>query len=110
MHISKLFGKTLREVPAEADTVSHQLMLRTGMIYQIAAGVYSYLPLGWRALRKIEQIIREEMNSVGGQELLMPTLQPFEIWEETGRDLAFGKSLFVLNDRRDRKLCLGPTH
>ena len=110
MHVSKLFGKTQREVPSEADTASHQLMLRTGMIYQIAAGIYAYLPLGWRALRKIEQIIREEMNGVGGQEILMPTLQPFEVWEETGRDLAFGKSLFVLNDRRDRKLCLGPTH
>ncbi len=110
MHVSKLFGKTQRELPAEADTISHQLMLRTGMIHQIASGVYAYLPLGWRALRKIEQIIRDEMDAAGGQEILMPTLQPFEIWEETGRNIAFGDSLFTLKDRRDRKLCLGPTH
>ncbi len=110
MRISKLFGKTQREVPAEADTVSHQLLLRAGMISQVATGVYSYLPLAWRALRKIENIIREEMNKAGGQELSMPVLQPLELWQETGRDLAFGKGLFVLSDRRDRKLALGPTH
>jgi prolyl-tRNA synthetase len=110
MRISKLFGKTQREVPAEADTVSHQLLLRAGMISQVATGVYSYLPLAWRALRKIENIIREEMNKAGGQELSMPVLQPLELWQETGRDQAFGKGLFVLSDRRDRKLALGPTH
>ncbi|MEE8470344.1 MAG: proline--tRNA ligase [Dehalococcoidia bacterium] len=110
MRLSKLFGKTLREVPAEAETASHQLLLRTGMIQQVAAGVYSYLPLAWRVLRKIEQIIREEMDAAGGQELSMPVLQPFEIWEESGRDLAFGKGLFTLQDRRERKLVLGPTH
>ncbi len=110
MRISKLFGKTQREVPAEADTVSHQLLLRTGMISQVAAGVYSYLPLAWRVLRKIENIIRDEMDKAGGQELSMPVLQPLELWQETGRDLAFGKGLFVLSDRRDRKLALGPTH
>ncbi len=110
MHVSKLFGKTLRELPAEADTASHRLLLKAGMIHQVAAGVYAYLPLGWRTLRKIEQIVREEMDAVGGQEILMPALQPFEIWEETGRDIAFGESLFTLKDRRDRKLCLGPTH
>jgi prolyl-tRNA synthetase len=110
MRISKLFGKTQREVPSEADTASHQLLLRAGMISQVATGVYSYLPLAWRVLRKIENIIREEMDKAGGQELSMPVLQPLELWQETGRDLAFGKGLFTLSDRRDRKLALGPTH
>jgi len=97
-------------VPAEAETASHQLLLRAGMIHQVAAGVYSYLPLAWRVLKKIEDIIRDEMNKAGGQELTLPVLQPLELWQETGRDLAFGKSLFILSDRRDRKLALGPTH
>lgn len=110
MRLSQLFTRTLREVPAEAETVSHQLMLRSGMIHQVAAGVYAYLPLGWRVLRRIEQIIREELDRVGGQELMMPVLQPLELWERTQRHHAFGKSLFVLKDRRDRMLCLGPTH
>ena len=110
MRISNLFGKTLREIPSEAETVSHQLLLRAGMIQQEAAGVYSHLPLAWRVLRKIEDIVRQEMDAAGGQELKMPVLQPLEIWLETGRDQAFGKGLFVLTDRRDRKLALGPTH
>jgi len=110
MRLSKLFGKTLREVPAEAETASHRLLLKSGMIHQVAAGVYSYLPLGWRVLRKMEQIIREEMDAAGGQELFMPVLQPLEIWEGSGRHLAFGKSLFTLKDRRDRSLVLAPTH
>jgi len=110
VRISKLFGKTQREVPAEAETVSHRLLLKAGMIHQVAAGVYSYLPLAWRVLKKIENIIREEMNAAGGQELMLPVLQPLELWQETGRDLAFGKGLFTLSDRRDRKLALGPTH
>ncbi len=110
MRISKLFGKTQREIPAEADTASHQLLLRAGMIHQVAAGVYSYLPLAWRVLKKIENIIRDEMDKAGGQELMMPVLQPLELWQETGRDLAFGKGLFTLSDRKERKLCLGPTH
>ncbi len=110
MRISKLFGKTQREAPAEAETVSHQLLLRAGMISQIAAGVYSYLPLAWRVLKRIETIIREEMDAAGGQELMMPVLQPLELWQTTGRDQAFGKGLFTLCDRRDRDLCLGPTH
>jgi prolyl-tRNA synthetase len=100
----------LREVPAEAETASHQLLLKAGMIQQVTSGVYSYLPLGWRALRKMEQVIREEMDGAGGQELHMPVLQPYEIWQESGRDVAFGKSLFTLIDRRERKLVLGPTH
>jgi len=80
------------------------------MIYQVAAGIYSYLPLAWRSLRKIEDIIRGEMNAAGGQELAMPVLQPLELWRKTGRDRAFGRGLFVLYDRRERELCLGPTH
>ena len=110
MRFSQLFGKTLRQVPSEADSISHQLLVRAGMIHQVAAGVYSYLPLGWRVLRKIENIIREEMDRAGGQELMMPVLQPLELWEETGRHLAFGKTMFSLRDRRDRTLFLGPTH
>jgi prolyl-tRNA synthetase len=110
VRISKLFGKTLREVPAEADTVSHQLLLRAGMVNQLASGVYSYLPLAWRVLKKIENIIREEMDKAGGQELSLPVLQPLELWQLTGRDRAFGKGLFVLYDRRERRLALGPTH
>jgi len=110
LRISKLFGKTQREVPAEAETVSHQLLLKAGMIYQVAAGVYSYLPLAWRVLKKIENIIQDEMDKAGGQELMLPVLQPIELWQETGRDRAFGKSLFTLLDRRERQLILGPTH
>jgi prolyl-tRNA synthetase len=110
MRISKLFGKTQKETPAEAETASHRLLLRAGMIHQVAAGVYAYLPLGWRALKKIADIIRDEMDKAGGQELMMPVLQPLELWQETGRDKAFGKGLFTLTDRRERKLVLGPTH
>jgi prolyl-tRNA synthetase len=110
MRVTELFGKTQREIPTEADTSSHQLLLRTAMIHQVAAGIYSYLPLGWRVLRKIENIIRDEMDKAGGQELRMPTLQPVELWDETGRHLAFGDVVFTLHDRRERKLILGPTH
>jgi len=110
MRYSKLFGKTLRQAPAEAESISHRLLLRSGMVAQIAAGVYSYLPLGWRALRKIENIIREEMDKAGGQELMLPVLQPFELWQQSGRCLSFGQSLFTLTDRKEHKLALGPTH
>jgi prolyl-tRNA synthetase len=110
MRFSRLFGKTLKEIPSEADTTSHQLLIRAGMIQQEAAGVYSYLPLGWRVLKKIEQIIREEMDRAGGQELMLPSLQPFELWEKSGRYPAFGKTLFTITDRRDHTLVLGPTH
>jgi len=108
--LSKLFGKTQREIPAEAGTASHQLLLKSGMIRQLASGVYSYLPLAWRVLGKIEDIVRNEMNKAGGQELSMPVLQPIELWQKTGRDLAFGKGLFTLFDRKERQLALGPTH
>jgi len=110
MRFSKLFGKTLRQAPAEAESVSHQLLLRAGMIAQEAAGIYSYLPLGWRVLKKIENVIREEMDKAGGQELMLPVLQPFELWQQSGRYASFGKSLFTLTDRKEHILALGPTH
>lgn len=110
MRISQLFGKRLREIPAEADTDSHRLLLRAGMISQLAAGVYSYMPLALRSLRKIENIVRDEMNKTGAQEVLMPTLQPIELWQKSGRDMAMGQTLFHLSDRKDRELVLGPTH
>ena len=110
MRFSTLLGKTTRQVSAEADIISHQLMLKTGMIYQVATGVYAYLPLGWRAINRICHIIREELDILGSQELSMSVLQPMEIWRKTGRDLAFGDNLFTLKDRHDREFCLGPTH
>jgi prolyl-tRNA synthetase len=110
LRLSKLFGRTLKEIPAEADSLSHQLLVRAGMIQQVAAGVYAYLPLGWRVLRKIECIIKEEMDRAGGQELMMPSLQPLELWEQSGRLPSFGKTLFTLIDRKEHKLALGPTH
>jgi len=110
VRFSKLFGKTLRQAPAEAESVSHQLLLRAGMIAQEAAGIYSYLPMGWRVLKKIENVIREEMDKAGGQELMLPVLQPFELWQQSGRYVSFGKSLFTLTDRKEHTLALGPTH
>jgi prolyl-tRNA synthetase len=110
MRFSKVFGKTLRQAPAEAESVSHQLLLRAGMIAQEAAGIYSYLPLGWRVLKKIENIVRDEMDKAGGQEVMLPVLQPLELWQQSGRDAAFGKSLFTLTDRKEHMLALGPTH
>ncbi len=110
MRMSRLFGRTLREVPADAEHESHMLMLRARLMEQLAAGVYSYLPLGYRALRKIEQIVREEMDRAGGQEILMPALQPVDLWEESGRKQSMGETLFTLTDRRERHLALGPTH
>lgn len=110
MRVSRLFGKTLREVPAEAELASHRLMLRAGMIYQVSSGIYSYMPLAWRSLRKIEEIIREEMNAAGGQEVRMPVVQPEEIWHASGRSEIMGDLLFRLSDRRDRPLVLAPTH
>ncbi len=108
--MSRLVSKTQREIPAEADTISHQLLIRAGMIQQVTTGVYSYLPLARRVLNKIENIIRQEMDEAGGQEVVMPILQPLEWWQESGRAEGFGKTLFIVTDRRDRKLVLGPTH
>jgi prolyl-tRNA synthetase len=107
---SRFFGKTLREDPSEAETASHRLLLKAGMIRQMASGLYSYLPLAWRSLRKIEGIMRQEMDAAGGQEVRLPALQPQELWEETGRREAFGQNLFTLQDRRERPLVLAPTH
>ena len=110
MRASKLFAPTLREVPAEAEVVSHQLMLRAGMLRKAAGGIYNYLPLTWRVLKKIEAIVREEMDEAGGQELLMPIIQPAELWQETGRWDVYGDEMFRLHDRHGRNFCLGPTH
>jgi len=108
--MSKLYAPTLREVPAEAEIASHQLMLRAGMIRKAAGGVYSYLPLALRTLRKIEKIVREEMDAKGGQEIAMPIVQPAEIWQQTGRWDVYGDEMFRLKDRHQRDFCLGPTH
>ncbi len=107
---STSFQRTLRQAPAEAETDNHALLLRAGLVDQLASGIYSYLPMGWRVLRKIEQIIREEMDAAGGQELMLPVLHPIELWEQSGRRQAMGQTLFVLTDRRERELALGPTH
>jgi prolyl-tRNA synthetase len=110
MLVSQLYAPTLRETPAEAEVVSHQLMLRAGMIRKAAGGVYTYMPLALRILRKIETIVRQEMDAKGGQELLMPIIQPAEMWQETGRWSVYGDEMFRLKDRHNREFCLGPTH
>jgi prolyl-tRNA synthetase len=110
MRQSQLFVNTLREAPADAEVASHKLLLRAGFIRQLAAGIYTYLPLGWRVLRNIERIIREEMDGAGAQELLMPTLQPAELWMESGRYHTYGPELIRLADRHQREFALGPTH
>lgn len=110
MRTSKLYAPTLREIPAEAEVISHKLMLRAGMIRKAAGGLYTYLPLAWRTLRKIMQIVREEMDAAGGQEIAMPIVQPAEIWQETGRWSVYGDEMFRVNDRHGRNFCLGPTH
>ena len=110
MRATKFLAPTLREVPAEAEVISHQLLLRAGFIRRTAAGVYTYMPLAMRVLKKIEQIIREEMDRQGGQEILMPILQPAELWQESGRWDVYGPELFRLKDRHERDFALGPTH
>ncbi len=110
MRVSQLYAPTLRETPAEAEVISHQLMLRAGMIRRATGGIYTYMPLALRILRKIETIVRQEMDAKGGQELLMPIMQPAEIWQETGRWDVYGDEMFRLKDRHNRAFCLGPTH
>ena len=110
MKLSQLLTSTLREAPADAEIVSHKLMLRAGMIRQLAAGIYTWLPLGFRILKKVETIIREEMNSVGAQEILMPAVQPAELWRESKRWEHYGPELLRINDRHEREFCFGPTH
>ena len=109
MRLSQFLSRTLRSDPSEAETSNHKLMLRAGMIQQLAAGVYSYAPLAQRSLTKISNIIRQEMDAAGGQEIRMPVLQPIEIWNKSGRAAAFGDNLFTVEDRRGRRMVMAPT-
>lgn len=110
MRASQFYIPTLKETPADAEIASHRLMLRAGMIRKVAAGIYSWLPLGWRTLRKVENIVREEMNRIGSLEVLMPSVQPAELWQESGRWQEYGAELLRFKDRHERDFCLGPTH
>src|SRR3982074_1921670 len=110
MRLSQYFLPLLRENPSEAQIVSHRLMLRAGMIRQSSAGIYSWLPLGFRVLQKVEQIVREEQDRAGAQELLMPTLQPAELWKESGRYDDYGKEMLRIKDRHERDMLYGPTN
>ncbi|HOY23594.1 MAG TPA: proline--tRNA ligase, partial [Cellvibrio sp.] len=110
MRSSRFLIATLKETPADAEVISHQLMLRAGMIRKLASGLYTWLPLGLRVLRKVENIVRTEMNKSGAQEVLMPVVQPAELWEESGRWQQYGPELLRINDRHNRGFCLGPTH
>lgn len=110
MKASQLFYPTLREIPSEAEIISHQLLLRAGFVRKTTAGVYTYLPLAQRVLKKISDIVREEMNKAGGQEVMMPIIQPRELWEKSGRWSLYGEEMFKLSDRRQRDFALGPTH
>ena len=110
MKTSQLLTPTLREAPAEAEVISHQLMLRAGLIRQLAAGIYTWLPLGLRVLRKVERVVREEMDAAGAQEIMMPAVQPAELWRESGRWEKYGPELLRLHDRHEREFCFGPTH
>ena len=110
MKMSKMYIRTLREVPAEAVLPSHIFMLRTGMIRKLVSGIYGFMPLGKRVLSKVENIVREEMDHAGAQEILMSALQPAELWKESGRWSAYGPEMWRIRDRNDREFCLGPTH
>ena len=110
MRLSDYFLPLLKENPSEAQIVSHRLMLRAGMIRQSSAGIYSWLPLGFRVLQKVEQIVREEQDAAGAQEMLMPTLQPAELWRESGRYEDYGKEMLRIRDRHERDMLYGPTN
>ena len=110
MKMSQMYIPTLKETPADAEVISHQLMLRAGLMRKLSSGIYTYLPLGYRVIRKFEDIVREELNKAGAQELLLPALQPAELWEESGRFQNYGPELMRLKDRHGRDFCLGPTH
>lgn len=110
MYLSKMFVPTRKEVPAEAEVLSHQLMLRAGLMRKVASGVYGYLPLGYRVIKNIQKIVREEMDAAGSQELIMPAVLPAELYQATGRWDVYGPEMFKLKDRSDRDFCLGPTH
>ncbi|HHJ64851.1 MAG TPA: proline--tRNA ligase, partial [Aquifex aeolicus] len=110
MRWSRFFLYTMKEDPAEAEAPSHRLLLKAGFIKQVSAGIYEILPAGWRVIRKIEKVVREEMDRSGAQELLLTVLNPAELWKETGRWESYGNELFRLRDRNGREYCLGPTH
>src|SRR5271154_6003882 len=110
MRLSQYPISTLRDVPADAEVISHRLMLRAGMIRRLAAGLYSWLPMGLRPLKKAERIVREEMDRAGALELIMPTVQPAELWKESGRWSKYGPELLRFKDRHEREFCYGPTH
>ena len=110
MYISKSFLPILKDIPSEAKIKSHQLMLRVGMIKQSSAGIYSWLPLGYKIMKKIEQIVREEQNKIGAQEILMPTIQSSEIWKESGRYEDYGEEMLRIKDRQNREMLYGPTN
>ncbi len=109
MRLSQFHLATVKEVPADAEIASHQLMLRAGMIRKLAAGLYNWSPLGLRVLRKVEAVVREEMNRAGAVEMLMPTIQPKELWEESGRWAKFGPQLLKIKDRKEQEFCYAPT-
>src|SRR3954466_9590742 len=110
MRWTKTLIPTQKETPADAQIVSHQLMLRAGLIRQLTAGAYDFLPLGLRSLQKAAQIVREEMNAIGAAEVLLPAMQPLELWQRSGRDVAYGENLVKFKDRHCRGVVLGPTH
>ena len=110
MRVSQFFLSTTKEAPADAEIVSHRLMLRAGLIRRLAGGIYSWLPLGLRVVRKVEAIVREEMNRAGAIEVFMPAIQPAELWQESGRWQQYGPELLRLKDRHEREFCVGPTH
>jgi len=110
MRVSQFFISTLKEAPSEAELPSHKLMLRAGYIRKLASGLYTWMPLGLRVLRKVENVVREEMDKNGGIELLMPAVQPAELWHETGRWEVFGPQMLKIKDRHDNDFCFGPTH
>ncbi|HES75765.1 MAG TPA: proline--tRNA ligase, partial [bacterium] len=110
MRLSQFPLTTLKETPADAEVISHQLMLRAGMIRRLAAGLYTWSPLGLRVLRKVETVVREEMNRAGALEVLMPAVQPAELWQESGRWEKYGPELMRMHDRHNREFCFGPTH
>ena len=110
MRLTQLLLPTVKEDPADAEAISHKLMVRAGLVRQLAAGIYVYLPAGWRVMQKIAAIIREEMNGIGGQEILMPVLNPAEIWQQSGRWSAIGDEMFRLKDRKGTDMALAMTH
>ena len=110
MRVSQFFLSTLKEAPGEAELISHQFMLRAGLIKKLGSGLYTWMPMGLRVLRKVESIVREEMNRAGAVELSMPAIQPAELWQESGRWDKFGPQMLRIKDRHERDFCFGPTH